>query len=105
MGEAHRKTRPRMQTARYRGGQRLGDAAHVVMSDEMVRVGALEDDDLQRVGGLDTRNKLLQFPDRVRIQKVEGRVVEDYAPEARRLLTAIQLPGLHHTFSSYFVLL
>ena len=75
------------------------------MSDEIVRVGALEDDDLQRVGGLDSPNKLLQFPDRVRIQKVEGRVVEDYAPEGRRLLDDIQLRGLQHTCSSTFVLI
>lgn len=88
MGEAHRDIRPR---------RRVADTTDVVMSDEIIWVGALEDDDFQRVGGLVGGNELMQFSDCIGIQQVDRGIVEDDAPKGWRILGDGELLRLWHS--------
>ena len=68
------------------------------MSDEAVRIGAFENDDLKLLINQHRSAQLHQFIDGVRIEQIHGRVVERHALRSSRLVRNAELRSLRYRF-------
>ena len=92
-GHSCREVDPRWQSIGSRGDRRLCGAAHVIMGDEKLRIGALGDHHVRRIIRFHLFDQGLELSDRVRIERVDRWIEERQSPQGGGRFRDVRLRG------------